>query len=89
MHSLSRAVFTVSSTGFPQPIHRVVHRSLHVLELILMDETNTAVIARLDRANPPSIPEAFEINREAAAYWIVRSSRTTTVLIVLHPNIPR
>jgi hypothetical protein len=36
-----------------------------------MDETNTAVIARLDRAT--QIPEAFEIDREAAAYWIARS----------------
>src|SRR3984893_7302303 len=30
----------------------------------------------------PSIPEAFEIDREAAAYWIARSSRATTILIV-------
>src|SRR5882757_913185 len=30
----------------------------------------------------PSIPEAFEIDRGAAAYWIARSSRATTVLIV-------
>src|SRR6267143_2574974 len=30
----------------------------------------------------PSIPETFEIDREAAAYWIARSSRATTVLIV-------
>jgi hypothetical protein len=28
----------------------------------------------------PSIPETPENNREAAAYWIVRSSRTTTVV---------
>ena len=44
-----------------------------------MDETNTAVIARLDR--PPSIPETVVSNREAAAYWIARSSRATTVLL--------
>src|ERR1039458_244279 len=37
----------------------------------------TAVIARLDRR--PSIPEAFEIIREAAAYWIARSSPAMTV----------
>jgi hypothetical protein len=30
----------------------------------------------------PSIPETFEINREAAAYWIARSSRAMTVLLV-------
>src|ERR1700732_4400913 len=30
----------------------------------------------------PSIPEAFEIDRGAAAYWIARSSRAMTVLIV-------
>src|ERR1700704_1982259 len=30
----------------------------------------------------PSIPETFEIDREAAAYSIARSSRATTVLIV-------
>ncbi|MFH1343056.1 MAG: hypothetical protein ABIL01_17905 [Pseudomonadota bacterium] len=30
----------------------------------------------------PSITEAFVLNREAAAYWIARSSRATTVLIV-------
>jgi hypothetical protein len=30
----------------------------------------------------PSIPETFKINREAAAYWIARSSRATTGLIV-------
>src|SRR6266446_7764343 len=29
----------------------------------------------------PSIPETPENNREAAAYWIVRSSRTTTVVV--------
>jgi hypothetical protein len=28
----------------------------------------------------PSIPETPENNREAAAYWVVRSSRTTTVV---------
>src|SRR5260370_42575382 len=28
----------------------------------------------------PSIPETPENSREAAAYWIVRSSRTTTVV---------
>src|SRR6267143_1907544 len=30
----------------------------------------------------PSIPETFEIDREAAAYSIARSSRAMTVLIV-------
>jgi hypothetical protein len=30
----------------------------------------------------PSIPETFEIKREAAAYWIARSSRATTRLVV-------
>jgi hypothetical protein len=29
----------------------------------------------------PSIPETPENSREAAAYWIVRSSRTTTVVL--------
>jgi hypothetical protein len=37
----------------------------------LMNETTTAVIARLDRA--PSIPETVVFNREAAAHWIARS----------------
>jgi hypothetical protein len=31
------------------------------------------------RKRGSSIPEAFENDREAAAYWIVRSSRTMTV----------
>jgi hypothetical protein len=30
----------------------------------------------------PSIPEAFAINREAAAYWIARSSRATTGVVL-------
>src|SRR6266481_573883 len=30
----------------------------------------------------PSIPETFEITREAAAYWIARSSRAMTVFVV-------
>jgi hypothetical protein len=41
----------------------------------------------------PSIPETPENNREAAAYWIVRSSRTTTVerlrLVEARPHISR
>ncbi|MFH1344450.1 MAG: hypothetical protein ABIL01_25115, partial [Pseudomonadota bacterium] len=44
-------------------------------------QTHTAVIARLDGAT--QYPETFEVNREAAAYWIARSSRATTVLIVV------
>ncbi|MFH1342917.1 MAG: hypothetical protein ABIL01_17200 [Pseudomonadota bacterium] len=47
----------------------------------------TATLAQTPLSSPglagrPSIPEAFEINREAAAYWIARSSRATTTLIV-------
>jgi hypothetical protein len=37
----------------------------------LMDETNTAVIARLDRATQYS-RDGWD-KREAAAYWIARS----------------
>jgi hypothetical protein len=29
----------------------------------------------------PSIPETIVFDREAAAYWIARSSRATTVLL--------
>jgi hypothetical protein len=31
-------------------------------------------------AGRPSIPETFETDREAAAYWIARSSRAMTVV---------
>jgi len=41
-------------------------------------KTNTAVIARFNRATQYS--RGVEINRDAAAYWIARSSRATTVL---------
>jgi hypothetical protein len=37
---------------------------------------NKTVIARLDRAT--SIPETVMFNREAAAYWVARSSRAMT-----------
>ena len=46
-----------------------------------MDEPSTPSSPGL--TGRPSIPEAFQIDREAAAYWIARSSRATTVLIVL------
>ena len=37
------------------------------------------VIARLDRA--PSLPETVVSNREAAAYWIARSSRADSLVV--------
>ena len=42
--------------------------------------SHPARIVVLRESGGPSIPETLEINREAAAYWVVRSSRTMTVV---------
>jgi hypothetical protein len=53
----------------------------HGLAAILRDARKGALLRmRPEITGRPSIPETPENNRKAAAYWIVRSSRTTTVV---------
>jgi hypothetical protein len=54
----------------PYSLRHVIASWIPALGPTLMDETNAAVIAR-----------TVVFNREAAAYWITRSSRATTVLL--------
>ena len=58
----------------------VIASSVPALGPTLMNGTTPLSSPGLTRR--PSIPETFEIDREAAAYSIARSSRATTVLIV-------
>jgi len=52
----------------------------HGLAAILRDARKGALLRmRPEITGRTSIPETPENNREAAAYWIVRSSRTTTI----------
>src|SRR4051812_721025 len=41
-------------------------------------EEQTKKIVVLRESGGPNIPEAFEIDRESAAYWVARSSRAMT-----------